>query len=63
MVGPWYTVGWKMAVVIETILGREALIEASCGGRALLRAYNRALPAWREKTGEDLPVWPAILTK
>lgn len=59
MVGPWYTVGWKMAVVIETILGRDALIEASCGGRELLRAYNRAVPRWREKTGEDLPLWPA----
>jgi hypothetical protein len=59
MVGPWYTVGWKMAVVIETILGRDALIEASCGGRELLRAYNRAAPRWREKTGEALPLWPA----
>ena len=63
MVGPWYTVGWKMAVVIETILGRDALIEASCGGRELLRAYNRAVPQWRERTGEKLPLWPAILTE
>lgn len=63
MVGPWYTVGWKMAVVIETILGRDALIEASCGGRELLRVYNRAVPQWRERTGEQLPFWPAILTE
>jgi hypothetical protein len=61
MVGPWYTVGWKMAVVIETIEGRDALIEASCGGRELLRAYNRSVPKWREKTGEALPLWPPAL--
>jgi len=63
MVGPWYTVGWKMAVVIETILGREALIAATCGGRDLLRAYNRAALQWREKTGEKLPLWPDVLTE
>lgn len=61
IVGPWYTVGWKMAVVIETIEGRDALIKASCGGRELLRAYNRAVPQWRERTGERLPLWPAVL--
>jgi Putative zinc dependent peptidase (DUF5700) len=63
MVGPWYTVGWKMAVVIESVLGRDALIEASCGGRELLRAYNRAVPRWRERTGEELPMWPRVLTE
>lgn len=62
MVGPWYTVGWKMAVVIESVEGRDALIAASCGGRELLRAYNRAVPKWRERTGEALPVWPQSLT-
>lgn len=62
-VGPWYTVGWKMAVVIETIEGRDALIRASCSGRELLRAYNGAVPKWRKRTGEDLPRWPAILTR
>ena len=63
MVGPWYTVGWKMAVVIETIEGRDALIRASCAGRELLRAYNRAVPEWRKRTGEDLPLWPASLVE
>ncbi|HEV7764543.1 MAG TPA: DUF5700 domain-containing putative Zn-dependent protease [Thermoanaerobaculia bacterium] len=54
IVGPWYTVGWKMAVVIEKTLGRDALIAASCNGRELLRTYNRAVAM----SGEPLPTWP-----
>jgi Putative zinc dependent peptidase (DUF5700) len=40
--GPWYTVGWKMAVTIEEGLGRSALIEAFCDPRRLLPTYNHA---------------------
>jgi hypothetical protein len=57
LVGPWYTVGWKMCVVIEKTLGRHALIEAFCDPRTLLATYNRAAVIWKRRTGESLPLW------
>jgi len=57
LVGPWYTVGWKMCVVIEKTLGRNALISAFCDLRALLGTYDRAAAIWRQRTGEALPTW------
>ncbi|HSP14975.1 MAG TPA: DUF5700 domain-containing putative Zn-dependent protease [Thermoanaerobaculia bacterium] len=57
MVGPWYTVGWKMCVVIEKTLGREALINAFCDPRTLLGTYNKAAGLWKQRTGESLPAW------
>ena len=61
LVGPWYTVGWKMCAVIEKTLGRKALIDAFCDRRTLLETYNRAALQWRLKTGEKLPLWDARL--
>ena len=55
MVGPWYTIGWKMAVVIEEKYGREALIRAACDPREMLRLYNQA--------AGDLPKWSETVTK
>jgi hypothetical protein len=40
--GPWYTVGWKMSVVIEKTYGRAKLIECFCDQRKLLATYNEA---------------------
>jgi hypothetical protein len=59
MVGPWYTVGYRMAVVIEKMLGHDALIAAMCDTRHLLATYNRAV----RQSGERLPLWPERLTK
>jgi hypothetical protein len=60
--GPWYTVGWKMSVVIETTYGRAKLIECICDQRKLLPTYNSAVTAYNRKTGEQLATWsPALL--
>lgn len=57
--GPWYTVGWKMAVVIETTYGRATLIECMCNPRKLLSTYNEAARQYNKKTGESLALWSA----
>jgi hypothetical protein len=56
--GPWYTVGWKMAAVVEREYGRAALIECMLDPRRLLATYNRA--ARREK---GAPLWSPRLLK
>jgi hypothetical protein len=48
--GAWYTVGWKMAVTIERIYGRQKLIECFCDQRKLLPAYNRAARRQNQRT-------------
>jgi len=62
LVGPWYTVGWKMAVTIEEELGREELVRALCRTETLLATYNRAADAHEKRTGERLPRWSERLT-
>ncbi|MDZ4778887.1 MAG: DUF5700 domain-containing putative Zn-dependent protease [Planctomycetia bacterium] len=51
--GPWYTVGWTMAVTVEKVKGRPALIDCMTDMRTLLRYYNDAAsqlqPKWSEK--------------
>jgi hypothetical protein len=61
--GPWYTVGWKMAVLIETTFGRAKLIDCLCEPMALLVAYNEAAAKRRAQTGEVLAVWSPELLK
>ncbi len=51
--GPWYTVGWRMAVLIEQTFGRKRLIEVMCNQRLLLGTYNEAV----RKSKEPLPTW------
>lgn len=59
--GPWYTVGWRMAVTIEQELGRPAVIGAFCRSHALLATYNRAAEAYRSRTGQRLATWTPSL--
>jgi hypothetical protein len=61
--GPWYTVGWKMAVVIEKTYGRRRLIECMCDVRVLLRTYNRAAVKINRRSHEGLALWSESLVK
>ncbi|MEN3329491.1 MAG: hypothetical protein V7638_4298 [Acidobacteriota bacterium] len=55
--GPWYTVGWKMAVVIEKTFGRARLIESFCDQRKLLATYNEAAAKYNRSAAKPLPLW------
>ena len=52
--GPWYTVGWSMAVTIEREAGRAALVSALCDPARLLAAYNAAA---KGRSAPVLPLW------
>jgi hypothetical protein len=59
--GPWYTVGWKMCVLIEKTFGRRALIDAMCDQRKLLPLYNQAAVRYNRRHNESLPIWSQTL--
>jgi putative zinc-dependent peptidase DUF5700 len=63
--GPWYTVGYRMAVMVEKRYGRAALVECMLDPRKLLRRYNMAARAWNLSHPNDkLELWSAdLLTK
>lgn len=59
--GPWYTVGWKMAALVEETWGRERLLADACDPRRLLASYNEAARK-RAQEGETPVLWsPALL--
>lgn len=55
--GPWYTVGWKMSVVVEKRYGRAVLIEGMHHPDRLLATYNRAAKEANGHGGETLALW------
>lgn len=59
--GPMYTVGWKMAALVERVEGRDALVAGICDPRDLLTAYNRVAERLAEEhrrsDGGELPRW------
>jgi len=59
--GAWYTVGWKMCVLIEKTFGRRILIETMCDQRKLLFTYNLAATRFNRKAGKPLALWSPSL--
>ena len=60
--GPWYTVGWKMAVTIERRFGRTRLIDCMLEPRTVLAVYNQAAAEQIAAGGARLPLWsPELL--
>lgn len=55
--GPWYTVGWRMSVLIEKTYGRARLIQCMCDQRLLLSTYNRAAVKYNRTARKPLALW------
>jgi len=61
--GPWYTVGYKMSVMVERRFGRQTLIACMLDPRLLLSKYNEAA-AEHSRDGQDkLATWSPELLK
>lgn len=61
--GPWYTVGYKMAVMVEKRFGRPALIETMLDPRRLLVLYNQAAADQNAAGKPPLPLWSEEMLK
>jgi hypothetical protein len=61
--GPWYTVGYKMASMVEKRFGRAALIATMSNCPQLLVLYNQAAAEQNAKGGEPLATWSPELLK
>ena len=55
--GGFYTVGWKMAALVEQVHGREAVVRAVCDPRLLLTDYNEVAASIPRSDVEPLPLW------
>lgn len=55
--GPWYTVGYRMAVLVEQRFGHDAVLEAVLDPRRLLELYNRAAAERNAQGHLHLPLW------
>lgn len=55
--GPWYTVGYKMSVMVEERFGRRDLIGTMLDPRCLLVLYNRAAGEQNAAGKPPLPLW------
>ena len=63
--GPWYTVGWRMAVTIEQEFGKARLLEVMCDPAGFLVTYNEAAAKNNARLPRStLPLWSQeLLTK
>ena len=55
--GPFYTVGWKMAALVERLRGRDVVVDAVCDPRLLLSAYNEIAASLSLPDGDSLALW------
>jgi hypothetical protein len=61
--GPWYTVGYRMAVTIERELGRPALVATLADAREFVARYNEAAVNENAKNGGRLPLFSSEILK
>ena len=62
--GAWYTVGYKMAVIVEKRFGRNALIDCMLDPRELLFRYSEAAKELNRSSEKKLPLWsPELMQK
>ncbi|MFN2510907.1 MAG: DUF5700 domain-containing putative Zn-dependent protease [Pyrinomonadaceae bacterium] len=59
--GTWYTVGWRMGVIIEKVLGRRGLVAAMCDPPVLLATYNRAAARYARRSRKPPALWSRTL--
>jgi hypothetical protein len=57
--GPWYTVGWRMAVAIERHDGRAELIRRMTDPERLLADFNRAAAEYNRTHADSPAQWSA----
>ena len=55
--GPWYTVGYKMCVIVERRFGRPTFIRTMLDPRQLLVLYNKAEEEEDAASKNKLPLW------
>jgi hypothetical protein len=55
--GPWYTVGYKMSVMVEKRFGRPRLLECMLDPRRLLLNYNLAAAEHNRSHEDQLALW------
>jgi hypothetical protein len=60
--GPWYTVGYEMAALVEKRFGRKAFTDCLLDPRLLLVRYNE-VAAEANKSGASLALWPDSLIR
>jgi len=58
--GPWYTVGYEMAALVEKRFGRTAFTDCLLDPRLLLVRYNEVAAA-ANRNGAALTLWPQSL--
>ena len=62
--GAWYTVGYKMSVIVEKRFGRKVLIDCMLDPRELLARYDQAAKELNERQNEKLALWsPELMQK
>jgi hypothetical protein len=62
--GAWYTVGYKMAVIVEKRFGRKTLVDCMLDPRELLARYNQAAKEINQRGQDKLALWsPDLMQK